>query len=216
MKIRYSGRKSPIAKVIHFSSKKWVQLRDCESKFEYACLPRLEFDPTITYYEALPDPYAYEHSDSRVMPDTSDECVVEQGDYPYSEEVKPYELCAKSFVYRNCAITLSHIDNSDRDFHIVAEQGVYVDDVIPNYRRHYQFFGELLPAEYLARLGELLPSFCCSLLELRRRLEARGSYMLKHPAALSVVEYFSLEIDFSYEDVNCFQLLVASDAGGAL
>lgn len=133
MKIRYSESKSLIAKVIHSSSEKWVQLHNCEGKFGYNGLPRLKFDPT-TPYKAVFNPYAYEHCDCTAMPDISYVSAVEHGDYSNSEEIKPYLLYVYPHVFRNCTIILSHIDSSDCDFHIVAEQGLHVGDVISNYR----------------------------------------------------------------------------------
>lgn len=215
MKMRYSGSRSPNAKGIHSSTEKWVQLRNCEGKLEYDGLPRLKFDPTIPY-EALHDTYAYEHGDSTAMPDTSYVSAVEQWEYSNSEEIKSYLLSVCFHAFRDCVIMLSPIDNLGCDFHVVAKQGVYVDDVIPNYRQRYRLIGGALHVELLARYGKLLPSFCCSLIELRQKLKALVSYMLKHSVALSVFGTCSLEIDFSYADVSCFQIFGASNVGGAL
>jgi len=132
MKMRYSGSRSPNAKVIHSVSKKWAQLRNSESKLEFDGLPRLKFDHTIPH-EALPDQYAYEQYDSIAMPDTSYVSAMQHGDYSNSEEIKPSFPCVYPHVHRNCAIPLSSAGNLGCGFH-VPEQFVSVGDAIPNCR----------------------------------------------------------------------------------
>ena len=168
---RFLGRRSPIAKVIHFSSVKCGALRYCESKLEYNRLLRLEFDPTVAYYEAQPDPFGYKRDDDRVFRYTPDVLIVEHGGYSYFEEIKPYEEYVKPDVRRKYAIIRSHLEDMGHEFRMVHEHDIYVGEMIPNYRRLYRFLGEPLDDELLARFRELLPSFHCTLLQLRQRLK---------------------------------------------
>ena len=171
MKKRFLGRSSPCTTIIHFASVMCNEIKYCESKLEYDRLLTLEFDPTVRYYEAQPDPISYVRENGLTSRYTADVRVeLTDGTY-HIEEIKPYNESVKSEMLQKHALIRAQYGKSGIDFKIITNRDIYVGSSISNYRYLYRFLTEPIPPDLIRRFSEEFSIFCCSLIELQQEMK---------------------------------------------
>lgn len=169
---RRLGTRSKLTKIISFSSIKCGELRYCESTLERDRLLHLEFDPQVTYYEAQPDTFRYEMDSGRSSEYTPDVRVY-RGDASQIEEIKPDEIYRKPKVFAKYSAINRMFLMQSTDFRIVTDLDIYVGEAVSNYLLLYRFLGEPLSPALLDRFQSTLPSFHCSLAEIKALLSEK-------------------------------------------
>lgn len=206
-KQRFLGRRSPTSKVIHFPSVKCNELKFCESRLEYDCLLKLEFDSTVKYYEAQPEPIEYTRDNGKVVRYTPDlRVVLFDGSYSI-QEVKPYKISIRPHILRKHALIASVYDDEGIPFKVVTEKDIRRGKSSENHLKLYRYLSEPIPNDAKKTLRDELSSFSGSLKELSDEMAQRGfaPYITRLLIAHGLVQFnFEDELNQATE-VTCYE-----------